>query len=161
MRPVLKNLIFNWTDMTESKLPLIKVIDDPEMLSIISKNPLLIEDLPLFCPSANDTYADTSMPINLSEVAYYAAMGMPRKKISRLMSLDHEYFTKNAQVMRYYYTGQALYELGLRAILLKAVQKSPSLAANLLARSAGSAEYEHLADLTEEEQRRRFGRVIY
>lgn len=125
---------------------------------VIFKNPLYhLEELPLFVPSSNDLWSQSAVSANLSEIAYYAALGMPKKKIGALIGrplLDPE-------MTRFFEIGQALYELGLRHILLQNAKKNPQIAAALLNRSAGSPEDEANSSLSPEEQKLRFGRVKY
>lgn len=130
------------------------------------RNPLYhARSIPLYQPSA----ADITMPspydgslVNLSAIAYYGSLGMPIKSICPILNIPHSWFRpQESPYRKAFHAGQSLYELTLRSTIMEAAQKDANLSLRMLSRLHGTTYTDADQSLTAEQQKQKFGRIIF
>lgn len=138
---------------------------DEKQLNFV-KNPLYqARSIPLYKASLNDVMMANpydNSNVNLSAIAYYGSLGMNTRTISNILNVPISWFRpKDSPFKKAFEAGQSLYELTLRNVIIEAAMKDPNLALKLLSRLYGSDYSEMDQNLPPEQQKSKFGRVIF
>lgn len=130
------------------------------------RNPLYhARSIPLYQPSAADITMPSpydGSPVNLSAIAYYGSLGMPIRSICPILNIPHSWFKPmDSPYRKAFHAGQSLYELTLRSTIMEAAQKDANLSLRLLSRLHGTTYTEADQNLSIDQQKQKFGRVIF